>query len=368
MKYYLALFSILTFFIIFNSCSSQKNLSNYVSDEKLTWTKMETEAYRGKQDDIVFVDKSNGWYINGYGNIFHTNNGGETWTKQLEKKGTFFRCIAFINKDIGFAGTVGTDYYPGVTDSIPLYGTKDGGKTWSPVPYKGPYVKGLCGIDIVKEQVIYQGQIKYNYHIFAVGRVGSPANFMVSNDNGNTWTSKSMMQDCKMLFDIKMFNKKEGLVAAANSENTAEGNALILRTSDGGNTWQKAYQSKRPYENVWKVSFPTRNIGYGTIQSYNPDTLVNQQHFIKTTNGGKTWKEYDFVKDHKARSFGVGFVNEKHGYIGTYYRGYETRDGGKTWNANSLGPAVIKVRIYQDDEGVIYGYAIGVEAYRLVVE
>ncbi len=152
--------------------------------QEVTWKKLETEKYPGKQDDITFVDENTGWYVNGLGNIFHTEDGGATWQNQLKKEGTFFRTIAFIEKNIGFAGTVGTDYFPNVKDSIPLYGTKDGGKTWNPVKYKGLYVKGLCAIDVVKEQVINAGNIDYKYHLFGVGRVGSPANFMVSHDNG----------------------------------------------------------------------------------------------------------------------------------------------------------------------------------------
>src|SRR3954469_24921480 len=44
-----------------------------------TWTKLETAAYRGKQDDIVFLDAENGFYVNGGGKIFRTADGGATW-------------------------------------------------------------------------------------------------------------------------------------------------------------------------------------------------------------------------------------------------------------------------------------------------
>lgn len=93
------------------------------------WQKQTTAAYPGKQDDICFVDTSNGWYCNGQGKIYHTNNGGSSWQLLFEKPGTFFRCIAFIDTLRGFAGTVGTDYFPNVKDTIPLYQTEDGGKT-----------------------------------------------------------------------------------------------------------------------------------------------------------------------------------------------------------------------------------------------
>ncbi len=328
------------------------------------WKKLTTEPYPGKQDDICFVNERLGWYVNGYGKIFHTNDGGATWSKQLEQKGTFFRCIAFIDSLTGFAGTVGTGYFPNVTDTIPLYRTKDGGITWMPVSYKGPYVKGLCAIDIVKEPYINHGSIDYKYHIYAVGRVGSPANIMVSHDGGETWQSRSMQDDCKMLFDIKMFNPREGIACAASDENITQSNALILLTRDGGNTWEKVFQSNRPFETTWKVSFPTREVGYVTIQSCNPDPEVKQQRIAKTTDGGESWTELNLVEDAQAREFGVGFINEQLGFVGTMNSGYMTKDGGRTWETVPMGRAVNKIRFYKSTSGSIYGFAIGVNVWK----
>jgi photosystem II stability/assembly factor-like uncharacterized protein/dienelactone hydrolase len=332
------------------------------------WKKLNTERYPGKQDDITFINEKEGWYVNGYGSIYHTQNGGETWEKQLEKKGTFFRCIAFVDSLRGFAGTVGTDYFPNVTDTIPLYGTSDGGKTWNPVSYTGPYVKGLCAMDIVKEQFINHGKTDYKIHIYAVGRVGSPANMMVSHDGGLTWTSNSMDKDCKMLFDIKMFDKNNGFACAASDEDLEKSNAVILKTSDGGKSWKKVYQSERPFECTWKASFPTKEVGYVTIQSYNPDPNVKQQRIAKTTDGGNSWQEINLVEDAGAREFGIGFIDENHGFVGTMNSGYETKDGGLTWAPVNLGKACNKIRIYKDANGKVYGYSIGVDVMKGVFE
>jgi photosystem II stability/assembly factor-like uncharacterized protein/pimeloyl-ACP methyl ester carboxylesterase len=327
------------------------------------WKKLNTERYPGKQDDITFINENEGWYVNGYGSIYRTKNGGETWEKQLEKKGTFFRCIAFVDSLRGFVGTVGTDYFPNVTDTIPLYGTTDGGKTWAPVSYSGPYVKGLCAIDIVKEQFINHGKTDYKIHIYAVGRVGSPANMMVSHDGGLTWASAPFKKG-KMLFDIDMFDQKNGIACSASSGDVSKSHALILRTKNGGKTWKKVYQSNRPFETTWKASFPTANIGYVTIQSYNPDPNVKQQRVAKTTDGGKTWNEINLVEDATAREFGIGFIDENHGFVGTMNSGYETKDGGKTWSTINLGMACNKIRIYRDPNGKVYGYAIGVDVMK----
>lgn len=328
------------------------------------WQKQTTVAYPGKQDDICFSDENNGWYCNGQGKIYHSSNGGDTWEKIYDKPGTFFRCIGFIDSLTGFAGNVGTDYFPNVKDTVPLYKTTDGGKNWEAVNYQGPYVKGLCAIDIVKEQFINHGNIDYRYHVFAVGRVGSPANIMLSHDNGKTFTSQSMNTDCKMLFDIKMFNKKEGFACAATDEDISVSNALILFTNDGGLTWEKKYQSSRPFETTWKVSFPSRNVGFVTIQSYNPDTTVKQQRIAKTIDGGKTWQELNLCEDATTREFGVGFINERHGFVGTTNTGYETLDGGLTWQKINIGRAANKIRIYKYTTGLRL-YAIGLNVYML---
>ncbi len=328
------------------------------------WRKLNTAFYPGKQDDICFINEKEGWYVNGYGNIFHTRDGGLSWEKQLEKKGTFFRCIAFLDSLRGFVGTVGTDYFPDVSDTIPLYGTADGGKTWKPVSYKGPYVKGLCAIDVVKEQFINHGKTDYRYHLYAVGRVGSPANLMVSHDEGKTWTSESMMKDCSMLFDIKMLNTSTGFACASSDADVEKSNALILKTTDGAKTWKKVYQSNRPFETTWKASFPTDKVGYVTIQFYNPDENIKQQRVAKTTDGGNTWQEINLVEDPGAREFGIGFIDENHGFVGTMNSGYETKDGGKTWEKINLGKACNKIRIYRDAIGKVYGYAIGVDVLK----
>jgi hypothetical protein len=70
------------------------------------------------------------------------------------------------------------------------------------------------------------------------------------------------------------------------------------------------------------------------------------------------------VEDAGAREFGIGFIDENHGFVGTMNSGYETKDGGLTWTPINLGMACNKIRIYRDPNGKIYGYAIGVEVMK----
>jgi photosystem II stability/assembly factor-like uncharacterized protein len=329
-----------------------------------TWQKLDTVAYRGKQDDIVFINPDTGWYVNGAGKIYKTTDGGKTWVEKLSKPGTFFRTIGFVDDKLGFAGNIGTDYFPGVTDTTPLYQTLDGGDTWTVVGgIDGPVVKGLCAIDIIKTRFINAGVLDTRTVIHAGGRVGGPAFLMRSLDGGKSWKSQDLSAHTKMILDVKFFNENEGIVMGASDTDTAQSNAIIIATKDGGATWKRVYQSTRPYELTWKASFPTRKTGYVTIQSYNPDKTASQRYVAKTTDGGETWAELPLVNEHSVRQFGVGFADERTGWVGTSNGGYETRDGGATWTFVDMGRAVNKVRIVQapGTQMGFVAYAIGVD-------
>ena len=295
------------------------------------WKKLTTEPFRGKQDDVFFATPDVGWYVNGSGKIYKTIDGGASWVLKLNKPETYFRAIGFVDEQRGFAGNIGTEYYPNVSDTMPLYETSDGGETWKPVAgVTEQMIKGICAIEIVKKPFINAGKLDYKTTIFAGGRVGSPAFLLKSEDNGTTWQSIDMSRYCKMILDVKFFDEKNGVISAGTDADVQKSNALILTTDDGGKTWTKRYQSNRPYELTWKSSFPTRRVGYITVQNYNPDKNVTERVVAKTTDGGKTWKEILLANDFNLREFGIGFIDEKRGWVGGSTSGYETTDGGKT--------------------------------------
>jgi photosystem II stability/assembly factor-like uncharacterized protein/dienelactone hydrolase len=331
------------------------------------WKQLKTEPYQGKQDDIFFVNPRVGWYGNGAGKVFHTTDGGETWVKQWEQKGTFVRCLAFFDEKVGVIGNIGPGYFPGVTDNVPLYRTEDGGATWTPVTaIDGPPVVGLCAIEIVQVPFINAGKLDHKPRIIGVGRVGGPVAYIWSDDMGKTWKQGTIPEPAAMAFDVKFIDEQHGFIASATSADLASAHALILATQDGGATWQEVYRSNRPFETTWKFSFPTKKTGYCTIQSYNPDTEASKRFVAKTVDGGRTWSEIPLVDDHKVREFGIAFLDEQTGWIGAMPGGFGTTDGGKTWSKVSFGNAVNKIRLVRTPEEVV-AYAIGVNVYKAQV-
>jgi photosystem II stability/assembly factor-like uncharacterized protein len=338
-------------------------------DTAPAWTKLNTPAFRGKQDDIHFINPRVGWYCNGQGKLYHTTDAGDTWTLQTEMPGTFFRCLAFLNETTGFIGNIGPGYFPGVTDTTALYKTTDAGKTLTPVTINGDPVTGLCALEVVKVPFINAGVLDHKALIVGGGRVGSPAVFIKSTDLGQTFSATSLDGIAAMILDVHFFDETHGIIAAASDANVELSNALILLTDDAGKTWKPVYRSTRPFELTWKISFPTRTTGFVTIQSYNPDTAASERFIAKTTDGGKTWAELPLVNDHKVRTFGVAFANENLGWVGATPGGYETRDGGATWTPAPLGNATNKIRIIRENPADKHfsAFAIGVDVRRLVV-
>lgn len=307
-----------------------------------------------KQDDVFFINPNRGWSVNGSGRVFRTTDGGATWAQQWQRPGSYFRCIGFIDTLNGFLGNIGPNYFPGVTDQMPLYRTTDGGQSWQAVPptqIDGPMPAGLCAIQVIDPQ-----------HIVAAGRVGGPAVWMRSEDGGATWTSASLGAHIQMITDVYFSSPDTGYVFGGTNANIQLSNARIIRTTDGGATWTTVYTGERTFELCWKASFPTAEAGYATLLNYAPNYA--DRYLAKTLDGGATWQELPFVNN-GLKAFGIGFLDANTGWVGADTGGYETLDGGATWTPRNLGGYANKIRLLPAGSGWV-GYAIGQRIYKLV--
>lgn len=179
-------------------------------------------------------------------------------------------------------------------------------------------------------------------------------------DGGKTWTTQDLSNVTSMILDVKFLDERVGFLSAASHYDIAQAHAQILKTTDGGTTWRVVYESSRGFETSWKISFPTVKTGYATIQSYDPNEKNEQRFVAKTSDGGEHWTEIPLVKDHAVREFGIGFLDDRTGWVGAINGGWFTSDGGQTWSHVSMGTAVNKIRIIPSGSGHVV-YAIGVD-------
>lgn len=330
----------------------------------LTWTKLPTAPFRGKQDDIAFGSSSHGWYGNGEGRLYRTTDGGDSWGQVWHQPGTFVRALGFFDENTGILGNVGPGSFPNVTDATPLYRTVDGGVTWTAAAIEGPRPGGICAIEIHSSAYIDRGERAERTIAHAAGRVGGPAHYLRSADRGASWRSIDMSGLTAAIYDVKFVNGRTGFIAGSSSPDLAQARGLILRTDDGGDSWREVFRSGRPFETVWKLHFPTARIGYGTVQSYDRDPAVSRRFIAKTTDGGRTWSEVPLVDSAAWRSFAIGFADENIGWVGGAAGGLETRDGGRSWAPVEMGRAVNKIRFVGSGRSR-RAYAIGSDVHRL---
>jgi photosystem II stability/assembly factor-like uncharacterized protein len=319
------------------------------------WAKLPTEPFRGKQDDVYMLPSGHGWYGNGTGKLYKTVDDGASWTKVWDQPGTYIRALGFRDEKVGYLGNI-AGYYPTATDKTSLYLTGDGGLTWMPAPAPaGPALQGVCAIDIAPGR---GGAVR------AGGRVGGPALLATSRDGGRSWTSQDLAPLTAMILDVKFLDDRTGFICGASDADTRKSNPVILKTTDGGATWRQVWRGDRPFEITWKTAWPTRRTGYVTIQNYDPDTAVSKRYVAKTLDGGETWAELPVIDSHPWRAFGVGFVDERTGWIGGTTTGVQTRDGGLTWTPVEMGKAVNKIRVVERRGGPEV-FAIGTDLHRL---
>ena len=322
------------------------------------WQKLDTAPYtlNNKQDAIAFVDANHGWYGNGTGRIWRTDDSGDHWMLRWHHRGTYVRALAFADAVTGFAGNVGPGYFSDVRDRHPLYVTHDGGEHWQPARIDGAPVAGLCAIDLQ--------HLDGKTIVRAGGRVGGPAALIESFDAGLTWRSRDMSAVTGMVLDIHFVDAKTGFIAGASEADESKAHARILRTTDGGATWAAVFDSDRAGDNNWKLAFPTSRIGFATIISYDAPKGDARGYVVKTDDAGAHWHPLVVTHDPQWIPYGIGFLDTDRGYVGGSTGGYETRDGGTTWHSVDIGLSVNKFSFVTMPDGHIRAFAIGESVYR----
>jgi photosystem II stability/assembly factor-like uncharacterized protein len=236
---------------------------------------------------VHFVDAQHGWVaINeaftrgsdaSYGrvDIWHTTDGGQTWTKAQLPKAVFNQFgeimpqvqLDFLDAGHGFAFLSGNSA-KGRNDSD-LFWTADGGKTWSadrPTGTGNAGIEGTVGFATATDGVIVNAL--------------HGAGIVVTHDDGRTWIDATLTPPAAsgmQLFFAQpvFFDGRSGLVSIDFQSDTSSV-THVYRTSDAGSSWTLA---ATPPTGVSAISFldPQRWIGIDGLE------------VVRTADGGQTW-------------------------------------------------------------------------------
>jgi photosystem II stability/assembly factor-like uncharacterized protein len=200
-----------------------------------------------------------------------------------------------------------------------LFETSDGGATWTVVtglPAKAP-VK-VCGLSVVSEDVVYAS---------GSNEPDEPARIMRTLDGGASWQGFDMAEHATLLVDTFFRDADNGWVVGGRAarppdpsalteiEKRAHVQAVVLRTRDGGQTWTDQAESIRD-------QLPLGEWGWKIHFVDDRLGFVSLESFergaiLKTVDGGDNWRRID-INDPQgnANLEGVGFVSEDTGWVG----------------------------------------------------
>lgn len=256
---------------------------------------------------LRFANAQLGWAVGAKGTIVLTSDGGHTW--QAQKSGsteTLYDLFILDCTHVWVSGNKGT-----------LLSTDDGGKHW---------LTHNVGLDIALSGVTFVGR---NGWAIGYGAIFS------TTDGGQTWTTQGS-GEWKQLSSIALANNYVGWITTAGSS--------ILRTLDGGTTWQelvvpgagKASISFIDPQNGWAAL----SRGGSTGSSKGPNTLYPESSVLVTQDGGNTWEKIYHLKSRRNFTSWISdifFLNRANGWAvggdGLYLR---TVDGGRHWEESYL--------------------------------
>lgn len=220
------------------------------------------------------------------GRIIKTIDGGDTWFL-LDSSSQFpgFRAVDFVNENMGFIG------------GRNIYSTFDGGQTWilrmSDLGWQG--IRSISHTD--------------NGICVAVGYNGV---MVRSTDYGQSWQYVPGVPDLEY----------SSVCFADESTGFTVGNSTLLKTTDAGATWN-VISEEYP---LLAIDFPTPDKGFAV-------GILGL--IMRTTDGGETWEQYNYPTSDYLNA--VNFYDADTGYAvgGTDIATalvLKTTDGGVSWH------------------------------------
>lgn len=216
--------------------------------------------------------------------VYKSTDAGKTWKKiGLEDTRQIGRVrVHPRNSDIVYVAALGHLFAP--NEQRGVFRSKDGGKTWEKILYRGDKAGAIDLImDPTNPNILYAGFWEVYRKPWTLESGGPGGGIFKSTDGGDTWTEITRNQGLPK----GMIGKVGIAVSPANPERVwaiveAEDGG-VFRSENGGRTWNRINEERRLRQRAW---YYTRIYA----DSKNADTVyVLNTGFYKSNDGGRTY-------------------------------------------------------------------------------
>lgn len=243
------------------------------------------------------------------------------WTMQTSGVTVRLRGVSAVNERVAWASGAGAT----------VLRTVDGGTTWQKLTFTDEALD-FRDIDAVDEKTAYA---------LSIGN-GPASRIYKTTDAGKTWQLQFKNDDEKAFLDAMTFwDPDHGIVFG----DSVDLQFYILTTADGGRTWSRAPTANLPPAQGNEGAFAASgtNIAvFGKSHAWIGTGAAAKSRVLRTPDGGRTWQVADtpLASGQSAGIFSIAFRDEKHGVVagGDYRKEQEavdnlavTNDGGATW-------------------------------------
>jgi predicted outer membrane repeat protein len=274
-----------------------------------SWMIIPTEWFDPMLD---FINESVGWAtaIDNNDNsvkVFKTVDGGQNWFIQKKFPNVWSTSLYAVNdRDVYLAAIDSNQWDP---DFGIIMGTSDGGKTW---------------IDVTP--------INNSCLFFSVSFLDSNVGIVSGEcilrtfDGGVTWDEKSLSEP-SIIHSLQFINESTGYFSSHDASRRSQD--ALFKTTDKYNSWDRILEGVLSYSAV----------GNNTIFA-----IIENGILMKSSDGGNTWTGIHLGM---TQLFNIKFVDNSTGWIWGNGTILKTTDGGNSWD--DLTSAIIVTGINEDD-------------------
>jgi photosystem II stability/assembly factor-like uncharacterized protein len=253
---------------------------------------------------VYFLDIKRGWIGGDNGFLSHTEDGGQSWIKQVVQTKAAINDIYFRDKEAGFliAGNA-------------IFATSDNGVHWNEV--RRFLSSEFDGADVELYSVRFSSK-KKGWVVGSVSKLERVIDsILLYTDNaGETWQRQQAPSRLELIH-IDFANDKRGWISGADG--------TILSTVDGGASWTR--QQSGTKATIFHIDFRSEKSGLA---------VGERGTILRTLDSGITWTPV--VVRMQSTLLNVQFVSDDSawavGRSGTILR---TDDGGLTWIEQESG-------------------------------